>query len=105
MPTVSLDGEIVTLKVLPHYLEDIRSGRKKADVRRLDARWLNIFEYADKVKFVSTESDSFAEYFLEDLTELGGVEVEIIQRLYADVRWGSGYGDFYLIKFYTSVAL
>ena len=100
MPTVSPNGKMVTFKMMPHYLEDIKCGRKEVDIRRLDPRWHAILCHAEKVKFESTEADDCVVYELRKIVPLSDKEVELVLKLYADVRWCDNYGIYYLLMYY-----
>ncbi len=103
MPTISPDGSTVTFQIMPHYFKDIQCGRKKADIRRLDQRWEAILNYADKVRFESTETEDCDTYRLDSIKALSTEDMDLIRQLYSDIRWDSNYGTFYLIRFFIGI--
>lgn len=81
MPRVNPDGRIVKLEILPHYLEMIRLGKKVADIRKLDSRWLAIVSHAEYIQFNCSSTGEGVEVRLLSVTCLN----DDMQGFYADL--------------------
>ena len=77
MPEISKNGSTIIFRILPHYYEDIVTGRKQADVRLLENKWYDLVRHADYIKFVCGKKS-----LTVDIDELGVLEIQdgIIKR-------------------------
>ena len=82
MPKVNEDGTELKFKILPHYFEDIKAGRKQADLRVLDNRWSAVLNTAHRVVFVHTES---GEEITKEIRSIEEVGPPGLLRLFADI--------------------